>query len=335
MSKKINIFDIATRAGVSIATVSRVMNDSPLVKEETRQKVLFALKETNYTPNAIAKNLRIERSHTIGFISTGILMCFYNLISKGIEDIARSNKYNVFFCNSDDDPVKEKQYLTALSEKRVDGIILSPTGKNVKLIEDILSFGIPICLFDRSIDEIHCDRVTVNNRDASCKAVRYMLDKGYRRIGFISGPVSRGTGKERYDGFVQAFRDAGIPMNEELVAYGNFTLESGVECTEKLLSAGGFDVLYVANERMAVGALQCLSDRDIRIPRDTGFLMWDDPYWTTLLKPKLSAISQPVYTIGTTAADLIFKRILKGDSYIDKDPIRVTLDAKLIIRESL
>ncbi len=334
MKSRLNITEIARRAGVSIATVSRVLNTPSLVKESTRQRVLDVLKSTNYKINAIAKNLRTKKSYSIGLIYTSVLMLFYNMISKGVEDVAIGKNYNVFFCNSSDDPVKEADYLSLLYEKRVDGIIVSPTGNNGELFENIISYGIPVCFIDRIVNGINTDSVVVDNRESSGNAVSYLIEKGYRRIGFISGPKRTWTGMERFNGYLDAHTAHNIKFREELVRFGDFQFDSGYRGTKELVEEGNIDALYIANEPMAAGALQLLNEKNVRIPEDIGFLMWDNPYWSTLVTPNISVVSQPMYTIGTTAAELLFKRILNGESYMDKEPLKITLNTELVIRGS-
>jgi LacI family transcriptional regulator len=334
MKSRINITEIAQQAGVSIATVSRVLNTPSLVKESTRQRVLDILKSTNYKINAIAKNLRTKKSYSIGLIYTSVLMMFYNMISKGVEDVAIGKNYNVFFCNSGDDPLKEADYLSLLYEKRVDGIIVAPTGNNRELFENIISYGIPVCFIDRIVKGINTDSVTVNNRESSCNAVSYMIEKGYRRIGFISGPRRTWTGIERFSGYFDAHKAHNIEFQEELVRFGDFQFDSGYRGAKELIEKGNIDALYIANEPMAAGALELLNEKNIRFPEDIGFLMWDNPYWSTLLKPQISVVSQPMYTIGTTASELLFKRITAAEAYMDKEPLKITLNTELVIRGS-
>jgi DNA-binding LacI/PurR family transcriptional regulator len=333
MAKNLDIIDVAREAGVSIATVSRVINNIPVVKEETRRKVLKVLEKTNYRVNAVAKNLRTRKTNNIGIIYTSVMMAFYNTISKGVEDRANKNNYSVFFCNSDDDPHQEQEYLSVLHEKRVDGIILSPTGKNVEQIQRIIAFGIPVCFIDRTVGGVTCDTVIVNNRQVSRRAVEFLIGRNYKNIGFVSGPTERSNAMLRHRGYLDALEQADRPADESLIRYGDYTFQSGYALTQEILDGRKIDALFVANERMGGGALRALDERGIKTGSDLGFVMWDDPFWTTLIKPNITAISQPVYTIGTTAADLLFKRI-EGENEYDSEPVEVTLEADLIIRDS-
>ena len=334
--KNFNIEAIAQLAGVSTATVSRVLNDYPFVKEETRKKVLKVIEETNYHVNAIARNLRRKKTHSIGVIISNVLSPFYSIVAKSVEDVAIKNNYSTILCNGGDNPKKEFRYLKLLHENRVDGIIISPTGKNLDYIKFLIKSGTPIVFIDRYIDEIDCDSVIVNNREASFNALNFVIKKGYRRIGCIAGPQDRFTGRERYIGFLRALEANSIEIDEKLIRFGDFTLESGAEMAKDLLKSEKIDLLFVANSDMATGAYKVIREMGLRVPEDLGFLVFDDPSWATMVDPPVTVISQPVFTLGSTAADLLFRRVLfDGGNYMEKNSVRVTLDAKLILRESI
>jgi len=334
MNKKLNIQTLASLAGVSTATVSRVLNDYPFIRESTRKRVLKIINETNYRVNAVARNLRRKKTYSIGVIVSNVLSSFYSIIAKAVEDIAITNNYSTILCNGGDNPEKERKYLRVLHENRVDGIILSPTGKNVDYLKFLISSGIPVTFIDRITPGIECDAVLVNNGEATFRGIDYLIKKGYSRIGCISGPTDRLTGAERYKGYCRAHRENGLLVDQKLVRFGDFSLESGREKTQELLDNKDLDALFVANTDMAIGAYQVIKEKGIVIPEDIAFLIFDDPVWTTLVEPKVTAISQPVYTLGSTAADLLFKRIIDGVNYLDKEPIRLILEANFIIRES-
>jgi DNA-binding LacI/PurR family transcriptional regulator len=335
MSGRLNIDVIAELAGVSTATVSRVINDYPFVREETRRRVQEVIRSTNYQVNAVARNLRRKKTHSIGVIISNVLSPFYSVIAKAVEDVAIRNRFSTVLCNGGDDPDKELGYLKVLHENRVDGIILSPTGKNERYLRFLISVGIPVVFVDRNVPGFECDCVMVNNREASRNAVSCLLDRGYRNIGFISGPVDRVTGFERYEGYRDCYRRRNMQVDEAHVRIGDFSLESGKRLAEELIEGGGIDALYVANYDMATGAYQCLKENGIRIPEDMGFLIFDDPDWTTLVTPEVSAVKQPVYTIGSTAMELLFRQINEFNSGNGHKPQTVILETTLIRRESI
>ena len=181
---------------------------------------------------------------------------------------------------------------------------------------------------------VDCDCVMVNNREASFNATELLINKGYKRIGCISGPIDRTTGIERLQGFTDALRKNGFTVDDNLIIFGDFSLESGRKKMEELIESSDIDSVFVANNDMATGAYQLIKEKNLKIPEYIGFIMFDDPIWATLVTPKINAISQPVYTLGSTAADLLFRRILEGRKYIDQKPVKVILEVDFIIRES-
>ncbi|MGQ9616545.1 MAG: LacI family DNA-binding transcriptional regulator [Spirochaetota bacterium] len=335
MNERLNIDQVARIAGVSTATVSRVINDYPFVKEQTRKKVLKVIGDTKYRVNAVARSLRRKRTYSIGVIVSNVLSPFYSVIAKSVEDVASKNGYSTILCNGGDNPEKELKYLHVLHENRVDGVILSPTGKNRDYLQFLISSGIPVSFVDRTVEGVECDAVVVNNREASYRAVEYLVKKGYRRIGFISGPKDRMTGFDRLEGYIRALKDNRIDVDEKLIKVGDFTIESGKRMAAELLEETDSEVIYVANHDMATGAYQVLREKGLSIPEDIGFMMFDDPDWASLVSPRITAIRQPVYTLGSTAAELLFKRILEGRKYMDIEPVQIVLEAKFLQRESV
>jgi DNA-binding LacI/PurR family transcriptional regulator len=179
------------------------------------------------------------------------------------------------------------------------------------------------------------DSVMINNSSASEAAVSLLLDRGHRRIGFISGPLDRTTGSERMAGYRRALETRGIAVDDDLIRIGDFTSESGNQLALDLLERASMDALYVANTDMAGGAFRALKHNKVRVPDDLALVIFDDPDWATMVAPEITAVRQPVYSIGSTAADLLFKRILEAENYLDKEPVRVTLEATLVERESV
>ncbi|MBN2323914.1 MAG: LacI family DNA-binding transcriptional regulator [Spirochaetes bacterium] len=335
MNKRLNIAEVAKAAGVSTATVSRVLNEKPFVRENTRRKVLRVIDKTNYRVNAVARNLRRKKTHSIGIIISNVLSPFYSVIAKAVEDVALCNNFSMVLCNGGDKPKKERRYLQVLFENRVDGIIISPTGENADYLKLLLSSGIAVCLIDRKVSGMVCDSVMVNNREASKEAVAHLLERGYRRIGLISGPKERTTGYLRMAGYLDAHKEYGIPPQERFIRYGDFSLESGRKNAALLLCESDLDALYVANTDMAMGAYGLLKERGVVIPDDMGFVMFDDPDWTRLVTPKLTAVSQPVYELGSTAAKMLFRRLQMPPDYVKTDTVQTVLNAKLVRRGSV
>jgi DNA-binding LacI/PurR family transcriptional regulator len=335
MTKKLNIDKIAKLAGVSTATVSRVLNDYPFVKESTRDRVLQVIKKTQYRVNAVARNLRRRKTLSIGMIISNVLSSFYSVLAKAVEDVAIRNNYSTILCNGGDSAEKERKYLKVLHENRVDGIILYPTGRNADYLNFLISSGIPVTFIDRITQGVECDCVLVNNREATRRAIEFVIDRGYRKVGCIAGPMDRTTGIERLRGYSEALVGRGVSFDEKLVKYGDFSVESGRKMMGDLIESVEIDAVFVSNFDMATGAFQIIKEKGVKIPDDIGFLMFDDSVWTSLVTPSVTAISQPVYALGTTAAELLFQRILNGSDYMEKKPVKVVLQTKLIVRESI
>ncbi|MCF7929375.1 MAG: substrate-binding domain-containing protein [Spirochaetales bacterium] len=238
-------------------------------------------------------------------------------------------------CNSGDDPERENRYLNVLLEKRVDGIILSPTGQNIDTIERIIATGIPLCFIDRIIDDIPCDYVVVDNAEATKNAVIELFERGYEKIAFLAPPQSIMTGKERLSGFRQAFLETGREINENMITYSEITLEGGRKAATEILQTEKPDVFFASNELIATGAFEAIQENGLKVPDDIGFLMWDDPEWTRIARPKVSVVSQPLWALGETAADLLFKRLnnLKGEERTE--PVQMILKTTFTDRGSL
>ncbi len=332
---KVNIKTVAEKADVSTATVSRVLRDYPGVKEKTRKKVLKAITYLNYEVNAVARSLRRKKTNTIGVIVGNLLSQFYSIIAKAVEDVAQKNGYNMILCNGDDDPQKELKYLKVLKSNRVDGIILTPTGKNAEYVNRLIDSGTEVVLLDRLIEGVNCDAVLADNANGAYKAVKHLIDQGYRKIAIITGYIDRTTGRERLNGYLRAISEAGIPRDDTLIKVGNFKKRSGIELTKEILQMENRpEAIFVSNLDMTLGALITIKEMGLKIPDDIGIVGYDDSDWSTILNPPLTTISQPVYNLGSTASEMLIKKIEVKESAIGNEPLIITLNTNLIVRNS-
>jgi len=332
---KINIKDVAKKAGVSTATVSRVLGHFPGVRDKTRKKVLKAVSELNYEINAVARSLRQRKTNSIGIIVGNVLSQFYSMIAKSVEDTANKFGYHTILCNGDENPQKELEYLRILKSNRVDGIILVPTGKNSEYIQHLINSRTKVVLLDRLIEGIDCDAVLVDNANGAYKAVKHLIDQGYRKIGIVNGYLDRTTGAERLKGYLQAIEEASITKDDSLIKIGNFKKESGRKLTEELLRQPNKpDAIFTTNIDMSMGALLAIKKMGLIIPDDIGIVCFDDSDWALMLEPPITVIRQPVYQLGSTAAELLIKEIEDEEKNLDHKPTVVTLSTELIIRNS-
>lgn len=332
---KINIIDVANKAGVSTATVSRVLSHFPGVREKTKSKVLKAVQELNYEVNAVARSLRQKKTNSIGVIVGNVLSQFYSEIAKSVEDTANKFGYNTILCNGDENPKKELQYLRVLKSNRVDGIILVPTGKNLEYIRNLMHTRIKIIFLDRSVEGVKCDTVLVDNSLGAYKAVKHLIGQGYNRIGMIAGCLDRTTGKERLNGYLKAIEEAGISRDDTLIKIGDFKKESGRKLTEELLKQPlRPEAIFSANVDMSMGSLITIKKMGLRIPDDIGFVCFDDSDWAMLLEPSITVVKQPVYKMGSLAAETLIKKIENQKQHLKETPTINILETELIIRES-
>jgi len=332
---KINIKDVAKKAGVSTATVSRVLSDFPGVREKTKIKVLKAVKKLNYEINAVARSLRQKKTNSIGIIVGNVLSQFYSEIAKSVEDTANKFGYHTILCNGDENPKKELEYLRILKSHRVDGIILVPTGKNSKYIYNLISTRIKVIFLDRLVEGVNCDAVLVDNILSAYKAVKHLIDQGYKKIGIVNGYLDRTTGVERLEGYLRAIEEAGITIDDSLIKISNFKKESGRKLTEELLRQQNKpEAIFTTNIDMSMGALIAIKKTGLIIPDDIGIVCFDDSDWASILEPSITVVRQPEYQMGSMAAELLIKSIENKRNDSNKAPNMVVLDTELIIRES-
>jgi LacI family transcriptional regulator len=322
------ISDVAARAGVSTATVSRALNGKSTVDPALVARVQAAAAELGYHPNALARNLRRQETAVLALIISDVENPFFTAIARGVEDIARTAGYSVVLCNSDESEEKESRYLDVALQERVAGVIISPTGgaTNVAVLRER---GTPVVAVDRPLSTGTGDQVLVDTRRAAREATEHLLANGYRRIGCVTGPEGVRTADDRLEGYRDAQRAAGNMA--ELFRRAEFRSAGARQATSELLDAAEPpDALLVANSTMAIGALEAFKARGIRAGRDVGIVAFDDAPWTTLIDPPLTVVAQPAYHIGTVAAKLLLARIGGGSN----EPTATVLEARLVERAS-
>ena len=334
---KLTIKDIARLAGVSTATVSMVVNKKDeRISAKTKKRVLDVIEEYNYVPNRIASSMVTKNTKSLGLVLPDIANPFFPGLARGVEDRANKDNWNIILCNSDNDPDKENRYLEMLQEKMVDGIILTSAKQDLSRASVLKKVSVPIVTLDRDIDDVqHVGLVKTNNMKGAYDAVKHMIDRGYKKILHLSGPLSIQTAQLRYEGYLQAHIDSGVMHPKENVYQGDFSYESGYNMTNELLEKGTeFDGLFCGNDLMAFGALKALAEHDISVP-EVGVVGFDDIYFSALISPPLTTVHQPVYEMGYTAADLMINYIegekkMKGKKM---ESVR-NLNTELVIRNT-
>lgn len=328
-----SLTDVAKRAQVSIATVSRVINNSAKVVPETREVVHQAMRELGYKPNRVARRLRQKggKRQLLGLILPDIQNPFFAELARGVEDVAYANEFAVILCNSDENQKKEQFYLDVMRAESVDGIILPPLNERDPAVLELIKSGMPVVTVDRSLAHQAMDKVEVDNRRGAFEAVEYLIKKGHTRIGLIAGRMNVSTSKERRQGYDDAVAAHGLAAHPEYLRIGDFKQDSGRMLAEELLALPTPPTaLFVVNNLMAVGALEAIHDRKLKIPGDVALIGFDDLPWADALDPPLTVVRQPAYEVGQAATELLLKRLT--------DPKRpethLKLLPKLIIRSS-
>jgi LacI family transcriptional regulator len=304
------IQDVARHAGVSSATVSRVLAGKPHVSETVRQRVLAAIRELEYQPSRVARSLRVQTSKIIGLIITDTQNPFFTSLVRAVEDAAYANGYALFLCNSDENPDKERLYVDLLYAERVAGVVLVPSSETDNPCRKLLEANIPVVAVDRRILDFPIDTVLVDNIAAAEEMVGLLIEGGHQRIGCITGPLTITTGRERREGYLQALERHGLPVQPELMRAGPPKEACGYQFTQALLNLPEPPTaLFTGNNLLTMGALRAISERRLRVPEDLTLCAFDDMDWMAYLVHIVLAASQPTYEMGLTAADMLLKRI--------------------------
>lgn len=329
--KKNNIFQVAELSGVSIATVSRVLGGNARVSPELAARVKEAAATLGYHPNRSASSLRKRVSKTVGVIISDIENPFFTSVIRGIEKVLYEAGYGLLFCNSNEDPERERSHFSILRAEDVSGIIFTPTNRNADFCKELVESGIQLVAIDR-IPDIECmDVVTANSRKGAFEATLHLVELGYQRIGLIAGPKRASTSIERLEGFQEAMAAHNFPLDQDLIVYSDYRQAGGYQAMLTLLDLKDPpEAVMVSNNLMTLGGLQAIHERNLHIPDQIAIVGFDDMPWATSLQPSLTAVAQPAFDMGTTAAELLLDRLA--------DPARsyrkVELETKLMVRTS-
>lgn len=310
-SNKVKLRDVARHAAVSAATVSRVLNDDPRVGAELRRRVNASIEELGYRPNRLARNLRAQRTETIGLLVPDIENPHFTEMVRAVEDQAFQRGYHVLVCNTDESATKQASYLRALIDERVLGVILSPSDPAGAEIGLLMDEGIPVVAYDREVADPRADAVIADNVKAARAATDLLVESGHRDIAYVGGRPEVETGAERQDGYELAMRTAGL---EPRVVHGRFRIDRAHDEVAALLQdPAPPSALVVANNQMTLGALQALREADAKIGGDgIALVAIDDPFWAQFIDPPLTTVGQPIRQMATDAMELLFERVSGG-----------------------
>jgi LacI family transcriptional regulator len=327
----ITMRDVAERAGVSVTTVSHVINKTRPVSDELRHRVLVAMEELDYQPNLLARSLRRGQTHTIGVIVPDSANPYFADVTRGIEDASFEQGYSVILCNSDGDADKEQMYTDVLVEKQVDGILFVSIALSAEQVCSLQDREMPVVVVNRDIPHVAVDTVLPDNAHGGYLATRHLVELGHRRIGCIMGRSDVTPSAERVDGYRRALQEAALPLDEMLIVKGNYQYEGGYHAARELLLLNHPPTaIFACNDLMAVGAMRAAQELGQRIPTDLSLVGYDDVQLTSFTTPPLTTISQPRYDIGIVAATMLLERMHNWDL----PPRRRVADVSLLVRQS-
>ena len=330
-----NLKDIARMAGVSTATVSRVINRSGPVSAKTARRVLGVIEESGYVPDTIAKSLRMGQTKTVGFVVPDISNPFFPEVLNGAEAVCADWGYTIILGNTNEDVACEAKVVRSLRQQRADGLLMILVDESGGTLRQALAGAdadLPIVFIDRHIEGFLYDSVIIDNEAGTSQATRYLLELGHTKIAIIHGPTTTTPGVGRLRGYEHAMQAAGLPVNPEYVLLGDFRTESGYRLAKRLMCMSDPPTAIIGgNNLMTMGIFRCLKDMDVPIPDQVSLIGFDDFQLAGYLSPPLTVVDRPMSDMGRLAADLLFLRIEKRDL----GPVRrVVLPTALEVRGS-
>lgn len=323
------IKDIAKQAGVSISTVSAVINGTAYVSPALTKRVHEAIEACNYRPNAVARSLKKKHTKTIGIFLADIVNPYYPPMIRGMEDRGWLNQYNVILCNTGDSHSRFLAYLDLVQEKRVDGLLVAnvSSDEDLQLIENT---GLTYVLVNRKPSHYANYFVGLNNRWTSVLQVNHLLKLGIQNIAYLSGESSISTARERKDGFLESLKQNSLPLEEEWILEGDYSFESGYHNTQRILKSGKIpEAICAASDMIAFGAITALLDAGISVPNDVAVVGNDNNPFSQHFRVPLTTIDHPIYQMGEMAMDHLIACIQEK-----QPPQQVILTPTLVIRES-
>ncbi|WP_159801797.1 LacI family DNA-binding transcriptional regulator [Arthrobacter zhaoguopingii] len=326
--RAVTIEDVAKAAGVSKATASRVLSGHPATSPNARKAVGAAVEHLGFRPNAQARSLRKTRTQTIGLLLPDVRNPFFADLAHAVEQRARDFGYLTLFGNANESVEQQDRYIEVMLSQRVDGVIAAPQGDEENLA-NLLGSGVPVVFVDRVLDNADVPSVTPDNVTGIHEAVRHLASQGHRRIGYIAGPQSSSTGRERLTAYRQAIAGTGADDAEELIFFGDFQAASGAAGARTLLElADPPTALLAADSLMSIGAIAVCNQRGVAIGSGISFVGYDDIEAFTLLNPALTVIAHDVDAMGRIAVEMLTSVIAGGS------PASRVLPSRLIVRGS-
>jgi LacI family transcriptional regulator len=329
---KVTIKDIANVAGVSTATVSRVLNDKDYVSNETKEKVLKVIDDLEYKPDSIARSMITKKTNTIGLLIPDLTNPFYAETSKYIVNIARKHGFSTIICNTEDKVNQEKEYINILSQKRVDGIILGSVRTKEKWLANLENEGLPYITYHRRLQTDDSNFVVSDDEKGIFNAIKHLVELGHKSIGYISGPSYFSTSVERLKGFLKARSHFDLNNDPRLIKDGGYSEKQAWEATKKLLNSPSTpSAILAANDIMALAALDCCLEFDFSVPEDISIMGYDNIPLSSHARIQLTTVSVKPKIMAEKTTELFINKIIEKETEI---PIQHVLEPELIVRNT-
>jgi len=325
------IYEVSELAGVSLATVSRVINDSGKVSPKTRDRVLSAMAELNYQPNSIAQSLASRRSNCVGVLVSELHgPIFGSLVSSIEEELSQSGKLTIFAVGHSED-AKEKEGINFLISRNCDALILHLEAVSDEYLLELAEDHTPFVVINRAVKGLENNCISLDNEHGGYKATRHLLELGHRNIAYISGPLTWGDAQDRLAGHKRALAEFGVAFDQQLLVEGNYMVPSGYRAMRQLFEGGqAFSAVVCANDEMAVGAIEMIRERGQSIPEDISIVGFDNVRWAPFLSPKLTSVNYPIREMGRMAARLVRREVYDENGV----EIQSHFVPDLVVRES-
>ncbi len=328
----VTIKDVAKQANVSISTVSRVINDSKPVSDEIKKRVLEVIRETGYSPNPVARSLVMKKSRLIGVIVPDIASFYIGEVLNAMEEIAKAYGYEIILCNSYGETEQELKYLNLLKSKQVEGVVFITHQLQAEQEDFINKSHIPLVMVNRYTEQNNIYSVTVNHYDATYEMMQYLIKEGHRKIALIRNGTTKDVfGVDQLEAYKKALNEVDVEYDQTLVHDGNFLVQRAYESVEKMIEQKNIPTaIFATSDDMAVGAMNALVDNGYSIPEDVSVVGFYDTKLSSLFRPKLTTIRQPIYDMGAVAIRMLIK-LIKGEEVKSN---MMYLPHSLVIRDS-
>lgn len=329
----VTIRDVAKHAGVSVSTVSRVLNRSPHLTDETRKRVLAAVVELGYTPRSYARAMKGKPSSTVALIISDVSNPFYAALTRGVEDFLQEQGYSLILGNADRGKTKQRQYVDRVIAAGIRGMIIAPARNTLTDLKRLVRRGIALVIVDWRYPLPFADNVYCDSVDGARRLTGHLLSLGHHRIGIVSGPHGDATAEDRVTGYRLALGEAGLPQDQTLIRFGEFTTESGYRNCRRLLRLSSPPTgIVTCSNRLAAGGYEAIREAGLRVPQDLSLVSFDDVPFVPALASRITVLAQPDYDMGRHAARLLLER-MKGE-HSSKDRQEVVLPGRLVVRSS-